>query len=175
LFPNPFNNQKMSSRAGKTCRVELGPMRFKWTIEDFKGAAASFPVIKSPSFVIPSTNPTIKARPFHLEMKIPKSKCCGRFRCPVYLHQKVDRQIETKITLDDFSPKPKGTFFGYAYGSAPFVHVSLGAKTIFQEGWCDEKKVMTVTLPGNKSSFPADVTIEFEMTQNFLKTKRSKL
>jgi hypothetical protein len=162
--------------SGNSYRVELGPVRFKWTIKNFKEQFNSYRVIKSTSFVITPSDPTIEARPFHLEMKIPKRRCFGNWRCPIYLHQEANGQIETKIVLDDFSPKPTGTFFGYAYGSAPFVHVSLEAKTIFQKSWWDEKKVTTVKLPCNKSSFPADVTFEFKLSQNYpAKTKGIRL
>jgi hypothetical protein len=162
----------MSSHVGITDHAELGADKFKWTIKNFKKQMATFPVIKSPSFAITSTNPTIKARPFHLEMEIPNRKLLpnkkpGNFRCPVYLLQEEEGQIETKIILDDFSPKPKGTFFGYVYGSAPFVHVSLEAKRVVQTSLVppDKKKVMTVILPSNESIFPNDITIEFQMSQ----------
>jgi hypothetical protein len=162
----------MSLYVGKSSYGVLGPIRFKWTIEDFRDQMNAFPGIKSPSFAIPSTNPTIKARPFHLEMEIPNRKLLpnkkpGNFRCPVYLLQEEEGQIETKIVLDNFSPKPKGTFFGYAYGSAPFVHVSVENKRVFQtsRGPSDKKKVMTVILPSNESIFPTDITIEFQLSQ----------
>jgi hypothetical protein len=120
----------------------------QWTIKDFKRFLDLCQPIRSPSFG--------KVRPFHLEMEIP-NKCPGT-RCPVSLVQDERGQIEMKIALLSFGPKPILTMFGSP--TASYVNV---AETSFYN---DGKKVMTITLPGNERYFPDEVTIELKVSQS---------
>jgi len=134
--------------SGKSFLSELGVIRFKWTIEDFKGFLDIGQTIISPSFNMETTAPSSKVRSFHLEMEIPSKAQDTKY--PIYLVNETGGEILTKITLEGF------------YCNPCVVSVSLETGVVVHK-LKEKKQVMTVTL-SKSNHFPKEVTIEIKVT-----------
>jgi hypothetical protein len=104
---------------GESFLVDLGAVRFNWTIKDYKEILNFGKTIRSPNFEIETTDPSIihhpdpaivgftdpatKVRSFRLEMEIPKKAL--KMQCPVYLVNEIGGEILTKVALQSYSPK----------------------------------------------------------------------
>ena len=167
--------------------VDLGAVRFKWTIKDFKEILNFGKTIRSPNFEIETTDPSIlhypdpaivsftdpatKVRSFRLEMEIPKKAL--KMQCPVYLVNEIGREILTKVALESYSPNWEGyhTVGTYvvvsmeadASQSTNDTSLRNDASSRHNTSTDDRKKVLTVTLPGGWSFFPDEMSVEVKV------------
>ena len=153
--PNVLPNVVPEVVNGESFFAELGVVRFKWTIRDFKGFLNIGQTISSPSFNMETSNTRPKVRSFHLEMEIPSKAQDTKY--PIYLVNEEGGEILTKITLEGWSPE-------YRFRSvSPYVSVCSESGSAFHS-LGNRKKVMIVTLHSSESSLPNEVTITIKVT-----------
>ena len=139
---------------GKSFLAELGGIRFIWTIHDFQDSVELGLTIKSPSFEIKTTDPSVNVHLFHLEMEIPKKDPNNDgIVFPVFLVNETGGDILMKIALLDFSLSYKELFM-------PCVSVSLNANVVVQTPSNVRKMIMSVT----PSIFTEEVNIAIKIT-----------
>jgi hypothetical protein len=159
---------------GESFLVDLGAVRFKWTIKDFKEILNFGKTIRSPNFEIETTDPAIhhhpdpaivgftdpatKVRSFRLEMEIPKKAL--KMQCPVYLVNETGGEILTKVALESYSPKWEGY---HTVGTYVVVSMEADASSGHDTSTNDRKKVLTATLPGGWSFFPDEMSVEVKV------------
>jgi hypothetical protein len=152
ILPNVVPNVVPEVVNGKNFLVELGVVRFKWTIEDFKEFVDIGQTIISPSFNMETTDPLMKVRSFHLEIVNPRPIFNAQF--PIFLVNETGGEILTKITLEDFGPQN----LGY-HNPPPYANVCLvsGGVVHMPEG---RKEFLAISQRG----FPKEVTITIKVT-----------
>jgi hypothetical protein len=169
--------------SGESSLEELGAVRFKWTIKNFK-EILNFggKTVKSPIFfktdaeepssrqftdlcgsqstnpsIRQSANPAKKVPAFHLEMEIPYKS--GKMQCPVYIVNETGKEFLTKVALERYSPT-RVTHTRGAISLLPYIEVSMEAdasQDVTSSSSVDRKKVLTVTLPDSGSLIPDEI------------------
>jgi hypothetical protein len=160
---------------GKNWLTEIGFVRYKWIIKDFKKMLAITPTIRSPGFAIETTNDPDPAKLFHLDMEIPSSE--PGTHCPVFLVNETGKGLRTKVELENYSPySPKMLVMG-SYCTSVAVKLASGSNVHTS---ADRKKVLIVELPllnspssadgssglrwSRRTIIPEEVTIEIKVT-----------
>jgi hypothetical protein len=170
--------------SGESSLEELGAVRFKWTIKNFK-EILNFggKTVKSPIFfktdaeeplsrqftdlcgsqstnpsIRQSNNPAKKVPAFHLDMEIPYKS--AKMQCPVYIVNETGQEFLTKVALERYSPT-RVTHTRGAISLLPYIEVSIEADTsrdvTSSSSSVDRKKVLTVTLPDSGSLIPDEI------------------